>query len=408
MRARERTEGEPFNLSFLDVICCGFGAIILLLVLTKIGEPAALERAVVDLDGLVARLQQELAEIRGETSRLERELVARTEQLSEHTVQVARLQGDLSRIQGEFTATREQSDVNQIVEGRLLAAYQELTEEMERLAEQAARPRPADAPVGGIPVDSEYVIFIIDTSSSMHSYSWSLVRKKMAQTLDIYPQVKGIQVMNDMGQYMFTSYAGRWIPDTPGRRRAILEVLNSWFAFSNSSPVEGIERAIRAFAAQDKKISLYVFGDQFTGSSIDKVLRAHRHQEGPPGSVCRRGSGQASRSRRDIGPSGHAPSVPPASGSAREGSAHAVRKLAQLDVPGSAGVDHASRFSLCLAFPDDLPSDDRTRGGPGQRPTLERRVPTLRKEPDRIDRPLSVEIENRHVRDASLRERATG
>jgi hypothetical protein len=41
----------------------------------------------------------------------------------------------------------------------------------------------------------------------------------------IYPKVKGIQVMNDMGQYMFSGYAGKWIPDTPGRRRIILDRL---------------------------------------------------------------------------------------------------------------------------------------------------------------------------------------
>ena len=30
-----RREGEEFSVSFLDVICCGFGAIILLLMLSK-------------------------------------------------------------------------------------------------------------------------------------------------------------------------------------------------------------------------------------------------------------------------------------------------------------------------------------------------------------------------------------
>ena len=94
----------------------------------------------------------------------------------------------------------------------------------------------------------------------------------MRQVLDAYPKVKGLQVMNDMGQYMFPRYAGKWIPDTPGRRRVILQNLRSWSVFSNSSPVEGITRAIRTFAAVDKKISIYVFGDEFTGKSIDDVV----------------------------------------------------------------------------------------------------------------------------------------
>ena len=274
MRRSRPRRAEGFSLSFLDVICCGFGAIVLLLVLTKMGEPAAIERSRLDLDGLIAKLELELAEIRGETRVMERDLSGKVEQLSNEKAMVARLDGDLSRIQGEFAATEQLSEIHEIIEGRLLAAKQELTEEMRRLqAQQRDRPSQQQT-VGGIPVDSEYVIFVIDTSGSMHGYTWSLVVEKMAQTLDIYPKVKGIQVMNDMGQYMFSQYAGKWIPDTPARRRAVLDRLRTWQPFSNSSPVEGVTRAIRAFAAPDKRVSVYVFGDEFTGSSITEVLDA--------------------------------------------------------------------------------------------------------------------------------------
>jgi hypothetical protein len=246
----------------------------LLLVLSKMGEPAAIERSRVDLDALIAKLEAELAEIRGETRVLERDLAGKSEQLSEEKVLVARLDGDLSRIQGEFAATRQMSEVHEIIEGRLLAAKQELTDEMRRLQAQEQRRPTRQQTVGGIPVDSEYVIFVIDTSGSMRGLTWSLVVEKMAQTLDIYPKVKGIQVMNDMGQYMFSQYSGKWIPDTPARRRAVLDRLRSWEPFSNSSPVEGVTRAIRAFAAPDKRVSIYVFGDEFTGNSVSEVLDA--------------------------------------------------------------------------------------------------------------------------------------
>jgi hypothetical protein len=262
-----------FSLSFLDAICCGFGAIVLLLVLIKLGEPLALEQARDDLDGLVARLEQELVEIRGETVILERRLVARQEQLSDEQALVARLRGDLSELRGEYAATDELSEVQDVLEGRLLAAQQELTAEMQRLLGRQHRRSRSDTTIGGIPVDSEYVVFVIDTSGSMRSYAWPAVQRKMAQVLDIYPRVKGLQVMNDMGQYMYSHYAGRWIPDTPARRKAILERLASWNVFSNSSPVEGITRAIRTFAEPDKRISIYVFGDEFTGGSIDQVVR---------------------------------------------------------------------------------------------------------------------------------------
>jgi hypothetical protein len=275
MRRRERRPFEVFSLSFLDVVCCGFGAIILLFVLNKMGEPAALERAQQDLSGLLARLEEELATIRGETTVLNRDLRGREQQVSEERLKVARLQGDLSRVQGRYAASKELSEVQDVIAGRLLAAQQELTEEMKRLQKQQearAYERPPDAPIGGIPVDSEYVVFIIDTSGSMQRFAWPAVRKKMDEVLDAHPKVKGLQIMNDEGVYMFSRYAGKWIPDTPARRQAIRERLRSWNAFSNSSPVEGIEAAIKTFWAADKKISLYVLGDEFTGDSIDQVL----------------------------------------------------------------------------------------------------------------------------------------
>jgi hypothetical protein len=271
-RTGRRSEIATFSLSFLDCICCGFGAIILLLVLTKIGEPRALEALRVELEGLVARLQEELYQIRGETNVFNRDLVSKEKQLSDERAQIARLRGDLSKIQGEFAASKELSEVNDIIEGRLLAAHQELSEEEKRLLGESYRRKPEDATVGGIPVDSEYIIFVIDTSGSMQNYAWPQVLEKMQETLNIYPKVKGIQVMNDMGQHMFRTYAGKWIPDTPGRRKLILDRLRNWSPFSNSSPVEGIERAIEGYAAPDKKISIYVFGDEFTGRSIEEVI----------------------------------------------------------------------------------------------------------------------------------------
>ena len=274
---RRRRDFQVFNLSFLDVISCGFGAVILLLVLSKIYEPIAIEQTQEELKGVVARLQEEIFELMGETRVIDRNLTHKQEQVSEIEEKVARLQGDWSAILGRYQASHEQSDVKNIIEGKLASARQELTEEMERLLGEGYRRAPSDSVIGGIPVDSDYIIFVIDTSGSMQRFNWDLARKKLTETLAIYPQVQGIQVMNDMGEYMFSSYRGKWIPDSPGRRRAIVKRMRRWAPFSNSSPVEGITRAIRTFYAPDRKISIYVFGDEFTGPSIEDVIAAIDH-----------------------------------------------------------------------------------------------------------------------------------
>ncbi|HMB73720.1 MAG TPA: vWA domain-containing protein, partial [Gammaproteobacteria bacterium] len=160
------------------------------------------------------------------------------------------------------------------LEGRLAQAKQSLTDEMRRLLADY-RPPLDDYKVGGIPVDSEYIIFIIDTSGSMRSYAWDRVQQQIEETLEVYPTVKGIQVLNDDGQYMFRSYRNEWIPDSAAQRAAIIERLRDWRAVSNSSPREGILAAIDTFYDPEKKISLYVYSDDFSAGAgqINAVVR---------------------------------------------------------------------------------------------------------------------------------------
>lgn len=270
-RRLTRRETEIFSIAFLDCITCGLGSVVLLLVLSDMRAPA-IEQSQDDMRAQLLKLQDELIEIEGATDVLNRDLTSKEEQLSDQKLRIARLRGDLSDIRGKYAASKREADVANQIEGQLAAAQQTLTEEMKRLLGEGFRRQKDDA-IGGIPVDSEYIIFIIDTSGSMFNYAWPLMLQKVEETLNAYPQVKGFQVMNDMGTYMFSGYRGKWIPDTPNQRRTVIDRLRTWNAFSNSSPIEGIVEAIRTYHARDKRISIYVFGDEFTGSSIDAVVK---------------------------------------------------------------------------------------------------------------------------------------
>ena len=283
---RKRRNVEAFSLSFLDCICCGFGAIILLLVLSKIYEPVVVEEAESNLEQLIALLQEELFQLRGESTELDRTLKKVQEDAAATQLELSIAQGDLSKVRGQYAASRQNED-EAIDEGELRSARQRLTEEMKRLLPYYQR-SDADA-VAGIPVDSEYIIFVIDTSNSMINFNWGLVQRKVREALEAYPTVKGIQIMNDDGMYMFPDYAARWIPDSPGRRQAIISRMRTWFAQSDSNPVDGIQAAIETFWAPDKKISIYVFGDDFAGDmNIDQVV----------GTIDRRNRVQSDGTRR--------------------------------------------------------------------------------------------------------------
>lgn len=267
---RKRRGIEEFSMSFLDVICCGFGAIILLLLITKTVEPILLEESAVNLEGQIAKREQELFTIRGEVRTLSNQLTDAQAQLDDNLLNLAALQDMLTKILGQFTATEQEQEAVSTQNLELAVAKQSLTDEMSRLL--GAGFKRDSGLVGGITVDSEYIIFVIDTSGSMFNGAWPQVLKKVTETLSIYPQVKGIQVMNDMGDYMFPRFAGDWIPDSETRRKSIISRLRNWNPFSNSSPVEGIQKAIETYYAPDKRISIYVFGDDFTGNSIERVV----------------------------------------------------------------------------------------------------------------------------------------
>ncbi len=262
---------EIFSLSFLDVISCGFGAIILLLVISKISQPVIVQETTIDLRSTLKKLEQELVIARGEIIDSNKQLIQTEQTLNDINTRYEAKAALLTQIQGEYKNTTQMLKTRSIIKQQLSQAQQSLTKEMKRLQKQQPVINKENT-IGGISVNSEYIIFIIDTSGSMHNFAWPLVQKKMREILTVHPSVKGIQVMNDMGDYMFSQYAGRWIPDSPGRRRAILKRLKSWEPFSNSSPVEGVTKAIRSFYNADKQIALYIFGDDFSRGSIQSVI----------------------------------------------------------------------------------------------------------------------------------------
>ncbi len=269
---RGKRETEQFSISFLDVASCGFGAIIILLMITKSAAPATEEVIETLPAGAIQELQEQLFAIRGETETLRQELNSARERNASVEQLIASLRSQRQALEGDYALAREQGDETTEEIGQLLLARQTLTEEMQRLfADSQAQ---ESSYIGGVPVDSEYIIFVIDTSGSMYENAWGRMLEVIEETLDVYPEVKGIQVMNDMGDYMFSSFRGEWIPDTPARRAQIISTLRTWDPYSNSSPVEGVTAAIDSFYSADKKISIYVLGDDFQqGGSIEQVLR---------------------------------------------------------------------------------------------------------------------------------------
>ena len=204
-----RSSGEVFGLAFLDVISCAFGAIVLLLLISK---PALIEVGDEAQPSVDATVLEEAADLVG---RLRVRWEALQAMLASEPKRPAASHGQDPALE---EAVR--------LAGERLQRLQRDNRGLERVEESLRRatlstPAPAterDPEVGGIPVDSEYVIFIVDTSGSMQSI-WGEVMDVMGRVLDIHPKVSGFQILNDNGAYLVSGYRKKWIRDTPKLRR---------------------------------------------------------------------------------------------------------------------------------------------------------------------------------------------
>ena len=244
----------------------------MLLMLTRPLEPILLENSEVDLSERIEAREQALFEIRGEIRELLASDNASATDMLAAIEAIKELERQLEDTLGKAMSLGEaQREIDEQT-AELASAKQTLTDEMQRLL--GLDFKRDSGLVGGIAVDSEYIIFVIDTSGSMQSAAWNQVVRKVDETLSIYPRVKGIQVMNDMGDYMFPQYRGTWLEDGAGVRNRIIQTLSGWAPFSTSSPVEGIREAIDTYYDPSKNISIYVFGDDYTGDSVEEVVDA--------------------------------------------------------------------------------------------------------------------------------------
>ena len=265
---KKRRNIEAFSLSFLDCICCGFGAIVLLLVLSKIYDPKNINVQAESIE-LSQSLKEQLEELKNESLFVDENLREAKLNTVNLLQELEVLNEELNNVRGEYANSLSKPIELDDNEKDLEEAKQKLSDEIKKL--QPDFRRASNEAIGGIPVDSEYIIFVIDTSGSMQS-KWDWAERKLSEVLDVYPTVKGLQIMNDNGRFMFQQYGKSWLPDTPQLRQSIKNTMRQWAPFSDSDPSDGISYAIQSFWAPDKKISIYVFGDEFQGNSMEAVL----------------------------------------------------------------------------------------------------------------------------------------
>ncbi|MGO1119210.1 vWA domain-containing protein [Rhodovibrionaceae bacterium A322] len=267
MRRRER-EMELFGLSFLDVIACGFGAVVLLVLISDFSITPLIPKEDPQ------PLPQDSAALVTEVIAAEQQVAELIEALEQAARELAAAQADKDQLAQALAALAEAEKKQQQENAQSQADLEGLELVQNSLNRATIRPSSTDErddEVGGIPVDSDYVLFIIDTSGSMKA-NWTRVVNELENIIQIHPRIKGFQILNDNGAHLLSGYQGRWIPDTPGRRKAVIKLLRDWSSASNSSPVEGLETALKRYSGPNHSLSVYIFGDDYSGNTYDEVL----------------------------------------------------------------------------------------------------------------------------------------
>ncbi len=263
MRRKRDRDISVFSLSFLDCISCGFGAIILLFVIS-LGS----ERITVDniQASLLKIYQQRMGEIKDAKSQRQNVIIKNDELkklLAKFEAEAAALEIALSKLDKKIKDAKSGKEalVVDIEENQKEIDSREKKVEIE----QKETPEPI-----GVPVASNRIIFVMDTSGSMRNPStgqiWPLVYRKIRETLNAYPIVESIQFFDADGNYIIKGTRGQWIPDSPKMRNTFTRYIQTYAIHSQSNPVPGIMKAIRTFTDPTKpnqKVAIYVFGDEF-------------------------------------------------------------------------------------------------------------------------------------------------
>ena len=261
---KKKKELEIFSLSFLDIISCGFGAIVLLVLISKqFPETSPIDTAVInELLSKIFAMENQIEDLNKKIT------VAESNQKSKKIL-LKKLKSSNRNFAEEVVALlksirKQETD---------LAGLELVQKSLKRVSIKPGKAIKRDEEVGGIPVDSDYVLFIVDTSGSMQEI-WDRVVSEIINVIKIHPKIKGFQILNDNGAHILSAYEGKWIPDTARRRKNVINLLKSWNSVSNSSPVEGLEVALKRYAKSNRSLSIYIFGDDYRGGSYDPVVNA--------------------------------------------------------------------------------------------------------------------------------------
>ena len=272
-----RRQFSVFSLAFLDCICCGFGAVILIFVLSIDTQEKDKLQSLQELQRALAAQLANLTRLNASREDLDRSS-ARVATL----VTDARLRNDsIHALIGDLEQKLQNEKKGQ---EKLLVDLDDLKKEIAarqkkpEVVLKEVKPTPL-----GLPIGNTYIAIVIDTSGSMRDPNsgglWPIAIRKIDELLDSYPQLEGLQILDADGRFILGPRRGTgteaWLKDSPELRENIKRQLRRYDQDTISNPVPGVYNAMRFLYDKENanmKMAIYVFGDEFV-ETADPVIR---------------------------------------------------------------------------------------------------------------------------------------
>jgi len=171
-----RRQLSPFNLAFLDIMFCGFGAVVLLVLLVNAQSVKSRKQQHEDLRAEVDRLEQEVKVGRDYLGNLQSSLLESEDQTISIRDRIARLEKEKVRLLSEMSNSSEQGRARRQQVEALAAALKKLEAEQKRLAEipvvRGSKVRRFEGEghrqyLTGLKLGGNRVLILVDGSASM-------------------------------------------------------------------------------------------------------------------------------------------------------------------------------------------------------------------------------------------------
>lgn len=252
---KEKKTTEVFSMSFLDIMACGFGALVLILLISEFNEIEIIENKYTF--DLFLTKQDEVVTKTNQLNDVDIELTSKIKNLISIQDELDKVK---SNLKNRANVVQSLTELSQLKQSQIIVKNEDQKEPIEQVV------------ASGIRIDSRYLIFIIDNSGSMvEGAPWSRVVKEIETIIMTFPSLEGFMIMNDTGKTIVGG--GNWVKPTKANRIDAVNKLKRVNAMTNSNPIPAIEKSINIYGRKYDDVGIFIIGDDIRESkNVDSRL----------------------------------------------------------------------------------------------------------------------------------------